>query len=126
MNIGEAARESGVSQRMIRHYEKLGMIPEASRQSSGYREYHAADVQRLRFIADARAVGMPLDEIADLLSLWTDADMSLECVAAAASSCVARLDERAGQIERVKAALMDLAARTELGSRPEYPVMPQS
>jgi DNA-binding transcriptional MerR regulator len=72
MNIGQAAQASGVSQRMIRHYEKIGLVPAAVRRDSGYRDYAEADVHRLRFIANARDLGFPIEEIGALLSLWSD------------------------------------------------------
>lgn len=72
MNIGSAAKANGVSQRMIRHYENIRLIPAAARRDSGYRDYSGADVNRLRFIANARDLGFPIEEIAALLSLWSD------------------------------------------------------
>ena len=69
MRIGEASAASGVPERMIRHYEKLGLIPLATRRASGYRDYKDADVARLSFIARARSVGVSLDEVAELLSV---------------------------------------------------------
>ncbi|MBB5714099.1 MerR family transcriptional regulator [Sphingomonas aerophila] len=126
MNIGEAARESGVSQRMIRHYEKLEIIPEPLRRASGYREYGEADVQRLRFIADARAIGLPLEEIAELLRLWSEPGLSGRDISVVALACTKVLDDKAGQIERLKSALLDLLAQIEIGSRPAHPPMPQT
>ncbi|MBA4756543.1 MAG: MerR family transcriptional regulator [Sphingobium sp.] len=70
MNIGGASQASGVSQRMIRHYEKIGLIPAPPRRDSGYRDYADADVHRLRFIANARDLGFPIEDIRDLLGLW--------------------------------------------------------
>ena len=63
MKIGEASRISGVSERMIRHYEKIGLIPSPARRDSGYRDYSDADVHRLRFAANARDLGFPIEEI---------------------------------------------------------------
>lgn len=68
VRIGEASTASGVPERMIRHYEKLGLIPPASRRASGYRDYTEADVARLSFIARARGVGVPLELTAELLA----------------------------------------------------------
>ncbi len=72
MNIGAAARASGVSERMIRHYEQIGLIPPAARRDSGYRDYSDADVHRLHFIANARDLGFGIEEIGSLLALWSD------------------------------------------------------
>ena len=86
MKIGEASDASGVSQRMIRHYEKIGLVPGAPRRDSGYRDYSPADVARLRFIANARDLGFDTDEIQTLLSLWSDAGRASAEVKAGALS----------------------------------------
>ena len=70
MNIGAASKKTGVSQRMIRHYEEIGLIPAPGRRDSGYRDYADADVHRLHFIANARDLGFPIEEIRSLLGLW--------------------------------------------------------
>ena len=73
MKIGQASQESGVSQRMIRHYEAIGLIPPAARRDSGYRDYDARDVNTLRFIRRARDLGFPVEEIVELLAPGTTA-----------------------------------------------------
>ncbi len=70
MNIGEAARRSGVTAKMIRYYEQSGLIPEVARTDAGYRSYTDADVHRLRFVRRARDLGFTVREISELLSLW--------------------------------------------------------
>jgi DNA-binding transcriptional MerR regulator len=70
MNIGQAAKASGVSAKMIRHYEEVGLVPEPQRTDSGYRQYAAAEVHTLRFIRQARDLGFSIREIGELLSLW--------------------------------------------------------
>ena len=72
MNIGQAAKASGVSAKMIRYYEQTGLIPAADRKDSGYRDYSATDVHMLRFIRRARDLGFSVAEIGDLLNLWRD------------------------------------------------------
>ena len=72
MKIGEASNASGVSQRMIRHYEKVGLIPAAARRDSGYRDYDRTDVHTLAFIGRARDLGFGIEEIRQLLGLWQD------------------------------------------------------
>ena len=91
VNIGEASEVSGVSQRMIRHYEKIGLIPAPMRRGSGYRDYGVKDVNRLRFIANARDLGFPIEEIRMLLSLWDDRARSHPpSCARSAASCASR------------------------------------
>jgi DNA-binding transcriptional MerR regulator len=75
VNIGAASDASGVSQRMIRHYEKIGLVPAPPRRGS-YQDYADADVHRLQFIANARDLGFPIEEIRTLLGLWSDRDRS--------------------------------------------------
>src|SRR3954465_15363188 len=91
MKIGDASGASGVSERMIRHYEKIGLVPAAARRQSGYRDYSPADVARLRFIANARDLGFGIDEIATLLSLWSDSERASGEVKALALARAAEL-----------------------------------
>ena len=90
MNIGQAAKASGVSQRMIRHYEAIGLIPKAARRDSGYRNYDDRDVHMLRFIRRARDLGFPIAEIAQLVALWQNSDRARGEVKALALSFVWR------------------------------------
>ena len=71
-NIGEVARRTGVSARMVRHYEGLGLLPKVARTESGYRQYGEADVHTLQFIKRSRDLGFSMDEIAELVGLWHD------------------------------------------------------
>ena len=92
MKIGPASGASGVSQRMVRHYETIGLIPSAPRRDSGYRDYSDADVHRLRFIANARDLGFPVEEIRTLLGLWSDAARSSADVKLLATARADELD----------------------------------
>ena len=72
MNIGEAAAAAGVSAKMIRHYEQIGLVPAATRTDSGYRQSSERDVSILRFIRQSRQLGFSMEQIADLLGLWSN------------------------------------------------------
>lgn len=123
MNIGQASKASGVSQRMIRHYEKLGLIPPPPRRDSGYRDYSQADVHRLRFIANARDLGFPIAEIETLLGLWSDRNRSSSEVKELAEARAAELGEKARALEAMRATLLDLARRCHGDARPECPIL---
>ena len=103
MNIGQASKASGVSERMIRHYEKIGLVPRALRRDSGYRDYSEADVNRLRFIANARDLGFPVEEIRTLLDLWDDRDRASSDVKALAERRAAELGRKAAALEVMRA-----------------------
>ena len=123
MNIGAASTASGVSQRMIRHYEKIGLIPSPPRRDSGYRDYSDADVHRLRFIANARDLGFPIEEIGELLSLWSDRSRVSADVKALALARADELGRKARALEAMRASLLDLASRCRGDNRPECPII---
>ena len=123
MNIGTASGASGVSQRMIRHYEKIGLIPAPPRRDSGYRDYADADVHRLRFIANARDLGFPIEEIRKLLGLWSDRDRASAEVKALAESRAADLGRKADALNAMRGALLDLAKDCHGNDRPECPIL---
>lgn len=123
MKIGPASGASGVSQRMIRHYEKIGLVPAAPRRDSGYRDYSDTDVHRLRFIANARDVGFPIEEIGTLLSLWDNRERSSSEVKALATSRANELNRKARALDAMRAALLDLAGRCHGDDRPDCPIL---
>ncbi|TFI58441.1 Cu(I)-responsive transcriptional regulator [Sphingomonas parva] len=123
MNISQASEASGVSQRMVRHYEKIGVIPAAARRESGYRDYSDGDVHRLRFIAHARDLGFPIEEIRSLLELWEDRGRSSADVKALALARAEDLGRKAEALERMKATLVDLAKRCHGDDRPDCPII---
>jgi len=123
MNIGRASKASGVSQRMIRHYEKIGLIPSAARRDSGYRDYSDADVSRLRFIANARDLGFPIEEIGTLLSLWSDKARASAEVKALAIARAGELHRKAEALEAMRRSLLDLADKCHGNDRPECPIL---
>ena len=123
MNIGQASSASGVSQRMIRHYEKIGLIPAPPRRDSGYRDYSDADVARLRFVAHARDLGFPIEEIRALLGLWLDRSRSSADVKALATARAEELGRKAQALEQMRATLLDLAKRCHGDDRPDCPII---
>jgi Cu(I)-responsive transcriptional regulator len=123
MKIGQASKASGVSQRMIRHYEKLGLIPPPPRRDSGYRDYSDADVGRLRFVAHARDLGFPIEEIRSLLSLWQDRSRSSADVKALAAARAEELGRKARALEEMRESLLDLARRCHGDDRPDCPII---
>jgi Cu(I)-responsive transcriptional regulator len=123
MNIGQASKASGVSQRMIRHYEKIGLIPAPLRRDSGYRDYSSSDVERLHFIANARDLGFPIEEIGTLLSLWSDTHRSSAEVKALAVARAEELQRKAEALEAMRRSLLDLAARCHGDDRPNCPII---
>src|SRR3989304_2886170 len=97
MNIGETARSSGVSAKMIRHYEEIGLIPKANRTDSGYRQYNGNDVHTLRFIRQARNLGFSIRQIEELLGLWRNQRRPSRKVKALALAHIEELDARIRQ-----------------------------
>lgn len=96
MNIGEAAEAAGVSTKMIRHDEQIGLVPAAARTDAGYRQYFERDVSVLRFIRQARRLGFSIEQIAELLGLWSDAHRASRSVKAVAQQHVADLEQKSG------------------------------
>jgi len=122
VNIGAASDASGVSQRMIRHYEKIGLVPAPPRHGS-YRDYSDADVHRLRFIANARDLGFPIEEIRTLLSLWSDRGRASAEVKAVAQARAAELGRKASALEAMRRSLTDLAEACHGDDRPDCPII---
>jgi Cu(I)-responsive transcriptional regulator len=123
VNIGQASEASGVSQRMIRHYEKIGLIPHAPRRDSGYRDYSDADVHTLRFIANARDLGFPIEEIRGLLGLWGDRHRASGEVRALAVARAEEMGRKADALQAMRRTLLDLAERCHGDSRPDCPIL---
>ena len=123
MNIGETAHASGVSAKMIRHYEDIGLIPRANRSDAGYRRYNGNDVHTLRFIRQARSLGFPIRQIEELLSLWRDQRRPSRKVKALAQAHVDELDARIRELEAMKRTLQALAAHCHGDERPECPIL---
>ena len=123
MQIGQAAKGSGVSAKMIRHYEAIDLLPPAGRRVSGYRDYSRDDLHRLRFIRRARDLGFPIERIRILLRLWSDRERSNAEVKALALAHVAELDEKIERLREMSAALGHLASACDGDGRPDCPIL---
>ena len=123
MNIGRAAQVSGLSAKMIRYYEAIGLAPQPGREASGYRAYGDADVQRLRFIRRARELGFPLERVKDLLALWSDRNRHSGDVKVLALAHIAELEERAAKLKGMIRTLRTLAQSCEGDARPDCPII---
>jgi MerR family copper efflux transcriptional regulator len=122
MNIGQAAQASGVSAKMIRYYERIGLIAAAERTPSGYRVYSDTDVNTLRFIHRARDFGFPIERIRVLVSLWQNRRPSRE-VKQVTLEHVAELDHRIAELIDMRNALRALAEACVGDHRPECPIL---
>lgn len=123
LNIGQAAAASGVSAKMIRNYEAVGMLPAARRTESGYRQYGDADVQTLRFIRHSRDLGFSLPEITELLGLWQNRRRSSRQVKALAQAHIEELNEKLKELQAVKATLEHLVHCCHGDDRPDCPII---
>ena len=123
MKIGEAAAASGVSAKMIRHYEALGLIARAGRTLSGYRTYGDADVHVLQFIRRARDLGFPVKEIRTLLGLWNNRRRASADVKRLATRHVAELDAKIAALQAMRRSLLGLAEACHGDARPECPIL---
>lgn len=123
MNIGEVARETGISQRMIRHYEAIGLIVPPVRRDSGYRDYGERDLHDLRFIARARALGFGMDAIGRLLGLWRDRERSSADVKAMALAHVSELKAKERALRAMRLTLERLASECQGDHRPDCPIL---
>jgi Cu(I)-responsive transcriptional regulator len=123
LNIGAASEASGVSAKMIRHYESIGLIPRASRTQSGYRLYSANEIHELRFIRGARDLGFSVAEIGELLRLWRDQRRPSSKVKALALERIRALDVKIAELQAMKATLEQLARNCHGDSRPQCPIL---
>lgn len=123
MNIGQASKQSGVSQRMIRHYEAIGLTPKAARRESGYRDYDEKDIHTLQFIRRARDLGFPIEEIGQLLALWQDKGRSSAQVKALALARAEELKRKEHEIQAMRQALEALAKECHGNNQPDCPIL---
>ena len=123
MNIGDAAKASGVSAKMIRYYESTGLIPAAERTGAGYRVYTDTEVQMLRFIRRARDLGFPVDKIEDLLALWRDRSRHSADVKRLAQEQIDGLERKIAEMQAMKDSLQHLADACCGDHRPDCPIL---
>jgi MerR family copper efflux transcriptional regulator len=123
LNIGEAAQASGVSAKMIRHYEAIGLMPAARRTASGYRVYGEEDIRVLQFIHRGRALGFSLENIAGLLALWQDKDRASADVRRLAEQHIGELNRKIAELESMKRTLEALAHSCHGDQRSDCPIL---
>ena len=123
MNIGQAAQASGVSAKMIRYYESIGLIPKTVRTEAGYRVYSDHDVHTLRFIRRARDLGFSVEQIADLVSLWQDRERASKDVKSIALEHVTVLERKIRELQEMASTLNHLAMNCHGDTRPHCPIL---
>ena len=123
MNIGSAARHSGISAKMIRHYESLGLLRQPKRTGAGYRVYDENDIHTLRFVRRARDLGFSIKEIKDLLSLWRNRHRSSADVRTIAQRHIAELEAKIAELQGMRRTLEDLVRHCHGDNRPACPIL---
>lgn len=123
MNIGQAAGATGVSAKMIRHYESIGLLPPAGRTEAGYRQYTERDVHMLRFIRHSRDLGFSLEQIRELLDLWQNRRRSSRQVKVLAEARIAELDAKLAELQQMRATLAHLVHGCHGDDRPDCPII---
>lgn len=123
MNIGQAAKASGVNAKLIRHYESINIIPKATRSDSGYRVYSDTDVHILIFVKRARGLGFSMKEIKKLVSLWKNKSRASAEVKALALTHLKELETKITELESMAKTLRHLAKCCHGDNRPECPIL---
>ena len=123
VNIGDAARASGVSAKMVRHYESLGLLGAVARTDSGYRQYSAADIHTLRFIKRARDLGFSMAEIGNLVGLWHDQARASSEVKRVAQQHLIELENRIQAMQDMRRTLQKLVQSCQGDDRPDCPIL---
>lgn len=123
MQIGQLSAATGISAKMIRHYESIGLLPAPARRDSGYRAYGAADRHRLQFVRRAKDLGFSVEQIRELLRLWADRSRASAEVKSIALAHVADLERRAQAMAEVAGALRHLADACQGDHRPDCPII---
>jgi len=123
MNISQAAKASGLSPRMIRHYENIGLLQEPARSNAGYRQYNERELHTLRFIHSARQLGFSMDDTAQLLTLWQDRSRSSAEVKALAQHHLQTLEQKIAELQAMHDTLANLAECCQGNERPDCPII---
>jgi Cu(I)-responsive transcriptional regulator len=123
MNIGAAARASGVSAKMIRYYESVGLIEAARRSEAGYRTYDQDDILTLRFIRHARLMGFSLPEVTQLLALWRDGDRASADVKHLALAHIEEIERKIAHMAAMRDTLRQLAERCRGDEHPDCSIL---
>ncbi len=123
MNISQAAKHSGLTPRMIRHYESIALLPDAARSDAGYRRYDERDLHTLRFIHRARGLGFSIEQIAQLLALWQDRERSSAEVKTLVQGHVLELEQKIADLQAIRDTLAHLAHCCHGDTRPDCPIL---
>lgn len=123
LNISEAAAAAGVSAKMIRHYEQIGLITPAARTDAGYRQYAERDISILRFVRQSRLLGFSMEQIAELLSLWTNRERSSREVKALAQGHLQTVEEKLREMQQMQAQLQRLVAACHGDEHPDCAIL---
>lgn len=123
MNIGQAAKQSGLSAKMIRYYESIGLLQPAGRSDSGYRLYGSQDLHVLAFIKRSRDLGFSLDEVGKLLTLWQDRDRASADVKALAQAHITELNRKIEELSGLRDTLSELVQHCQGDQRPDCPIL---
>ncbi|MDT4861280.1 HTH-type transcriptional regulator HmrR [compost metagenome] len=123
MNIGQAAKKSGLTAKMIRYYEGIGLLPAAGRSDSGYRQYSAQDLHTLAFIKRSRDLGFSLEEVGKLLQLWQDRQRASADVKALARDHIDELNRKIAELAGLRDTLQELVEHCHGDQRPDCPIL---
>ena len=123
MNIGQAAKQSGLTAKMIRYYEGIGLLPAAGRSDSGYRQYSAQDLHTLAFIKRSRDLGFSLEEVGKLLQLWQDRQRASADVKALARDHIDELNRKIAELAGLRDTLQELVEHCHGDQRPDCPIL---